>query len=280
MLTREYTWQDDSGQLNLEIVHADMAADTFVLDVPINHCVESASNVTLQLLCPPMPMPATASCDTDECLDPTPLTLTGARAKRPWVPCSEWRHVADVSFDNATVSSDATADDGDGDGYVSVAPHEQRLVRVRVVFKKPLRSFGVRVQGTINATDNATETERDGDSTVTDGTGATGGNGNIPGNIDTTPVSGGGTPPGIGSGKGGQNPGNPGLVKNRDVVTFLPGWEGGDSRDEYGWDSDNVTAGDSSYVDIQVRGWHYVCACARVCVYVCIRTCMQVYVKW
>ncbi len=49
-----HTTQDDEGQINLEVVHADLNDDAFIFSVPVSNCEIATRTVTLQLMCPPL----------------------------------------------------------------------------------------------------------------------------------------------------------------------------------------------------------------------------------
>jgi hypothetical protein len=138
--------QDDEGQVNLEVVHADISTELFLFSVPLNNCENNTKNVTINLLCPPLSN-ACRNTDIDvplseDCLDPWP---NYGAPEGTWVPCSRWANITDVRILN---SSDNTS-------TVSLGAEDRRTIDLEVRFKRRFRSFGIHVEALADASSSS-----------------------------------------------------------------------------------------------------------------------------
>lgn len=145
--------QDDSGQINVDIVRADMRQGWVMVQVPVRNCMQEWMQLNVRVLCPPVVVRcAEGSGPGDSCTEVWPASMSADELGQ-WVPCSDWA-------DNQTAAVHVGEPVGDAsvtDQGVNVTVGAGKMLRVRanVTWTRRLTSFGVRVQAT-SVVDGAT----------------------------------------------------------------------------------------------------------------------------
>ena len=139
--------QDDSGQINIDVVRADMRIGWAVVQVPVRNCVEGTMQLNVRVLCPPVVVRCgngDASVSGGSCTEVWPGSVS-ADELGEWVACSEWADNGTAAVHVAELGSASVTSEGVN---VTVEAGTVLHVRANVSWTRPLTSFGVRVQAT------------------------------------------------------------------------------------------------------------------------------------
>ena len=146
--------QDDSGQINVDVVRADMRQGWVMVQVPVRNCMQGGMQLNVRVLCPPLVVrcaDVSGPGGSGPCTDVWPASMS-ADELGPWVPCSDWADNKTAAVQVAELGDASVTDQGVN---VTVEAGMTLRVRANVTWTLTLTSFGVRVQAT-SVVDGAT----------------------------------------------------------------------------------------------------------------------------